>query len=262
MSALNPFAPGTMTGAALLLMRLTGLILIAPIYSTRSVPGQLKAALLAILTIALLPVALAGSGSLELSPVTMISEAVIGLTLGLGAAVFVAAAQASGDMLAIQMGLSGANVLDPMSQSQMPVLGQFMGLFTVTMIMAVGGHLLMLSALATSLDVLPLGATVNFADGVQAATRTGGLVFLLGVRFAAPVVGAMMMGNVTLGILARTVPQLNVLMVAFPVQIAIGLAALGISLPIMATFFGDWPEHYAHVVSDVLQHFAPLGGGR
>jgi flagellar biosynthetic protein FliR len=195
------------------------------------------------------------------SPVTILTEASVGILLGLGAAVFVAAAEAAGDTLAVQMGLSGANVLDPLSETQMPVLGQLMGLFVLAMIVSVGGHVVILEALVASLHAVPVGSGFDAAGYLGGAVGLGSLLFLLGLRFAAPVVAAMMIGNAALGVLARTVPQLNVLMVAFPLQIAIGLFTLSVSLPLVATFFSSWPVTYVDVVSELLQGLAPAGGG-
>jgi flagellar biosynthetic protein FliR len=87
----------------------------------------------------------------------------------------------------------------------------------------------------------------------------GSIVFARGLQFAAPVVAAIMLTNVGLGILARTVPQLNVLMMAFPIQIALGLATLGVTLPYIAVGQSDWSSDYLtwlHAALDGLR-----GGG-
>ena len=89
-----------------------------------------------------------------------------------------------------------------------------------------------------------MGSPLNLEEGVPATITLLGTQFVLGLRFAAPVVAAMMIGNASLGVMAKTVPQLNVLMMAFPLQIAIGLFTLGLSLPLIAGFFGEWPDHY------------------
>ncbi|RMH19025.1 MAG: flagellar biosynthetic protein FliR [Gemmatimonadetes bacterium] len=257
---MDVFAPGTLNAAALLLMRLTGLLLMAPVFSDRSVPGRVRAALLVLLTVCLLPVAVAADPAPDLTAAAFVTEGVVGLTLGLGAAVFIAAAQSAGDWLAVQMGLSGANVLDPHSQTQLPVVGQFMGLFVTALIVATGGHLLMLDALASSLSALPPGAPIDVQAGAFAVVGTAGRIFALGLRFAAPVVAAMMVGNAVLGVMARTVPQVNVLMVAFPVQIGIGLFTLALALPLVAAFFAGFGAEYTGVVSQTLERFVPAGG--
>ena len=252
------------TVQALLLVstRLTGLFLLAPLFSSRVIPMRVRSALLLMFSFLLLPGSLeAGEPGFQVTPTALVAEAVLGMVLGLGAAIFVAAAESTGDMLAVQMGLSGANVLDPSSGTQMPVLGQFLGLFVVTMILATGGHLALLETLDLSFEAFPLGTPLNMEEGIPAAADLLGTQLVLGLRFAAPVVAAMMIGNAALGVMAKTVPQLNVLMMAFPLQIAIGLFTLSFSLPLIAGFFTDWPDRYPDLASDVLQHFVPTGEG-
>ncbi len=255
-------APGATAVVALLLMRLTGLMLIAPVFSARAVPGRIRIAALMAFTLALLPAVLPlAGGEVRVTAVTLFSETLIGVTLGLGAAIFVAAAESAGDMLAVQMGLSGANILDPLSHTQMPILGQLMGLTVTAMILAVGGHRLMLEAMALSFESIPPGGPIAFEEGIVGVVGLGGYQLVLGLRFAAPVIAAMMVGNAALGVLAKTVPQLNVLMVAFPVQIGIGLLVLAVTLPLVASFFSGWPVTYGGIVEDLLGTLSPRAGG-
>jgi flagellar biosynthetic protein FliR len=252
------------TAQALLLLstRLTGLFMVAPVFSSKALSMKVRTAALLLFSFLLLPGAVStAGGTLEVGAGSLVTEAVLGFALGLGAALFVAAAESTGDMLAVQMGLSGANVLDPFSGTQMPVLGQLLGLFVTAMILALGGHLILLETLDLSLEAFPLGASLDFQEGVPALVAMLGHQLLLGLRFAAPVVAAMMIGNATLGVMAKTVPQLNVLMMAFPLQIAIGLFTLGISLPLIAGYFGEWPDHYTELVSGVLGSFFLSPGG-
>ena len=256
------FRNETVQALALLSTRLTGLFLVAPIFSSRVVPMRIRSALLLAFSLLLLPPAMeAGAGGIRLTPLALATEVILGTVLGLGAAIFVAAAESAGDMLAVQMGLSGANVLDPSSGTQMPVLGQFLGLFVTTLILATGGHLVLIQTLHLSLHAFPLGGALNLEDGIPAAVEMLGTQLVLGLRFAAPVVAAMMIGNAALGVMAKTVPQLNVLMMAFPLQIAIGLFTLSLSLPLIAGFFGDWPDRYTEMADGVFRYFVLPGRG-
>lgn len=282
--------------AALLFMRITGLVWVAPLFSARPVPVQMKVALTLLLTFMLLPAAAVGAGIASgaqggvladspllpgdagaaavfraelargftgglVNPASLVAELTVGIILGLGAGIFVAAAESAGDTVAVQMGLSGANVLNPVSATQLPILGQLLGLFVLGLILAVGGHILILQALARSLELAPTGAPMAAASGARAFVELGGELFVLGLRFAAPVVAAMMIGNAALGVMARTVPQLNVLTVAFPMQIAIGLFALAATLPLIAGYVADFQGHYTEVVGPLLRALTPLRGG-
>ncbi len=260
MTGLEILTSVEVVGVVLLATRVTALVWSAPIFSSRVLPMHLKAAITILIIVILRPaVVMSAPDDLRLTIGAVLSELVVGLALGLGGAIFVAAAEAAGDMLAVQMGLSGANVVDPMSRTQLPVLGQFLGLFAMTLILATGGHLIILKALAASFDLVPVGSIVDFTEGTFAVVRLGSQLLWLGLQFAAPVVAAMMVGNVAVGIMARAVPQLNVLMVAFPVQIGIGLFVLAAALPMIATAFTSWGEEYSELAGDLLDGLANGG---
>ena len=82
------------------------------------------------------------------------------------------------------------------------------------------------------------------AGSAENVVQMGSAMFALGLRFAAPVIAAMMISNAALGVIARAVPQMNVLMMAFPVHISLGLLVLGITLPMIATFYSSWSVTY------------------
>ena len=238
---------------ALLLFRFGGLFLIAPVFSAAVVPVRIKTALTVLLSVVLLPVALETMATpLAFTPETVMTEVVVGLTIGLGAAVFLGGAEVAGDLMSIQMGLSGASIVDPLSQNQVPVVGQLLSLTTLVLILALDGHLFMVEAVHRSFELIPVGSIADFQANAANAVRIGSSLFLLGLRFAGPVIGALMVGQVALGILARTVPQMNVLMMAFPLQIAVGLFVLAASLPAVATAVSSWPDIYGEFVAELL----------
>jgi flagellar biosynthetic protein FliR len=254
------FAPGTGPLLALFGARVSGLVLVAPVFSSRTVPPMVKAGLVVLVTLLLAPVAIAGAaGGAAVTPAAMLSETLVGFAIGLGAALLVGAAEAAGEVMAIQIGLSGAAILDPINQTQVPALGQFMQLFALALLLSLNLHLVMLDALAASARVVPVGAPLDLANGASAMVRAGGTLFVLGLRFAAPVIAAVLVANVALAALSRAAPQLNILQLAFPIQIAIGLLTLLASLPLIAAVGQGWTGMYDGMVGGVLQAF---GGGR
>ena len=242
-------------GAALVAMRVTGLMLIAPVFSSRAIPGAVRVGLVLALTAFLVP----GVSGVEPSLSGMATELVVGVVIGLGAAFVIAAAEFAGDLLAVQIGLSGASTLDVMNQTSLPVLGQFTQLFMIMLLLAFDGHLLMVGALQESFTTIPAGGALDLAAGLPGIVLAGSVVFARGLQFAAPVVAAVTLTNVGLGVLARTVPQLNVLMMAFPIQIALGLATLGLTLPHIAVGQSDWAVGYLAWLEQAL---SGLQGGR
>lgn len=260
----DPFSPGTLATAALLAARVGGVLLVAPVFSGRPVPHMLRAALLVGFTVLLLPIGLAGvtadaAAAPAVTPATIVAETLVGFAVGLGAAVLVGAAEVAGDLLSLHMGLSGATLLDPMTQRSVPLLSEFTRFFAVAVLLSLDGHLLMLEALAATVEWAPVGGTVDGAAGAWAMVSLGSRLFVNGLQFAAPVTAAVLVSNVALGILARAVPQMNMLMVAFPIQIGIGLLTLGVALPLIGTTFLAWPSAYEGMVTRILD---ALAGGR
>lgn len=258
-SPLDLLGPGAAGTTILFGARVGGMVLVAPVFSSKTVPPMVKTALVVVLTFLLTPAALAAGGTQTISPATALSETIIGFAIGLGAAVFVGAAEAAGDLLAVHIGLSGAAALDPLTHQSTPVLGQLASLFSVAVLLALDAHLIMIDALAASVRYLPVGAPLDWQPGLAAMVRVGSLLFALGLQFAAPTVAAVLLANVALAILSRAAPQLNVLSVAFPVQIGLGLFAIAASLPLIATSFTNWEPAYDAVLTRLL---GALAGGR
>lgn len=244
-----------LVGVALVAMRVTGLILVAPVFSSRAIPATVRVGLTLVLTVFLFQ----GVSPTDISVAALAGELVVGVVIGLGAALVVAAAEFAGDLLAVEIGLSGASTLDVLNQTTMPVLGQATQLFMVMLLLGMDGQVIMIDALRQSFAVIPAGSGLTMDASLPAVVSAGTLVFARGVQFAAPVVAAVALANVGLGIVARTVPQLNVLMMAFPIQIALGLATLGLSLPYIAVGQSNWAGSYLAWVDAALG--AMTGGG-
>jgi flagellar biosynthetic protein FliR len=187
----------------------------------------------------------------EITPVTFMTELLIGFAIGLGAALLVGAASLAGDVIGTQIGLSGAAILDPINNTQENALGTFGNLFAVTLLLAVDAHLVMIDALARSLHLLPIGSAVH-ASGVFAMVKGASVLFGLGLQFAAPVVAAVLVANTAIAILSRAAPALNLLSVAFPIQIGVGLVALGASVPFIGAFYHGWSGVYNNALDHVF----------
>lgn len=242
--------------AALLAARIGGLVLVAPVYSSRTIPIRARATLLILLTMALLPSV--ATVTVTPTPIRFAVETGIGLIIGLAASLYIAGATGAGDLLATQMGLSAATVLNPSSGESVPILGQFAQLLALTIVLSLGGHIVMLEAVADSLAIAPLGGSVAIEDGLRSLVDVAGRVFVIALRFAAPIIAVLLIGNVVLGVLGRAAPQMNLLMVAFPVQIGVGLLALSAAIPIIGTILGGWSFDFAEDFEVLMNS---IGGG-
>lgn len=235
--------PPILIAVTLAFFRVGGLIAIAPLFSSRAIPTMVRGGLAILLTVLLVPALPPVPVGMVVGPSQLAAEFIIGLGIGFGAAAMIGGAELAGDVLAVQTGLSGATALNPLTGQGTGVLGQLLGLFVLLLMLATGGHLVLLEALASSYSIVPVGRGFDLTGGVMELARTMGLLFSQGLVFASPIIAAVSVGYVALGVLARTSPQLNMLAVAFPLQIGLGLLVLGGSLPLAASFYAAWPEH-------------------
>ena len=248
----SPFAPETMVALVLLASRVGGVVLVAPFFSARMVPVTVRTAMVILFTIVLHPAARSVAGPRGITPAAVLGETLIGLTIGLAAALIIGAAEVAGEYISLQIGLSGAALLDPLSNNQSAVLGTFLQLFAVTVLLTAGGHLVMLEALADSTQRLPLGSALTADTGLLDIVNLGGTLFAFGLRFAAPVIAVALVANVALAVLSRAAPQLNILQLAFPIQILVGLATLMAAIPFIGSWLMGWESSYSDLLTRAL----------
>lgn len=251
------FAPQNWPTFVFVSARLGGLMLAAPLWSLSTIPPQVRAAVTVVLALLLLPVTprVELSGQVLDLPIPLVMEVVVGLAIGLTAAVLVQGVALAGEVVSLQMGLSIANILAPDPDLQVPALGQLKTIVALLIYVAVGGHLIMLQGLAESLRVLPPGRPFDFVPGAGATMQLFGTLFSTAVRAGAPVMVTMLLANSALALLSRAVPQLNAMMVGFPLTIGIGLLAAGASLPYVGAVISEWMRGLPNSVEVVLRSF-------
>jgi flagellar biosynthetic protein FliR len=137
----------------------------------------------------------------------------------------------AGEIAGLQMGLGFATFFAADSGGSTLVVGKFLGLLATLTFLSLDGHLLMLSVLAESFNVFPIVAEPFSGAGWKTLVDWGGNVFLAGFQLALPVVAALLIANLALGILTRASPQLNVFAIGFPITLMVGMVALMLSLP-------------------------------
>jgi flagellar biosynthetic protein FliR len=253
--AFDPFATGAMPALLLFGARVSGLVLVAPLFAARPVPGMVRAGLIVAFTVMMVPVAARTPVAATTVP-AVLSEALVGFTIGIGVAFLVGAAEAAGEMLGIQVGLQGSALVDPLSMQQSTATGQFLQLFAVTLLLTLNAHVVMLDALRASTDLIPVGTSGHLRDGLWRLVMLGSQLFILGLRFASPVIAVVLLVTVALAVLGRAAPQLNILSLAFPIQILAGLAALLALVPIFGTWFLGWEVTYDAMLARVLPAIA------
>ena len=162
-------------------------------------------------------------------------QMVIGWAMGFAMRLVFTAIDLAGTMISNQMGLGFATAYDPQSAAQTAVISQFLGMLGLLVFLAIDGHLMVIATLGRSFAVLPIGAsTITSASWLNIA-NAGGLIFSSGVLLALPVVVALLIANIALGVLGRVAPQLNLMAIGFPITIVLGFCALIVSLSYLAT---------------------------
>jgi len=236
------FAPGAATAFVLTILRVGGLLLVAPAWSAKSVPMKLRSALIIVFAVLLMPAATANANlpTLRITPAAFLTESIIGFVLGLAAATIVAAAEFAGELITTSSGLSGAAIFDPINNTQSSLLSSFMQLLALVLLVIGGGHLIMLRAVAASFQAMPLGAAVNIGAGMGAFVPTAKVIFVSGLQFASPVIAAVFVTNLALAVLGRAAPQLQIMSLAFPLQIGVGLMTFAGSVALVAHVMVDW----------------------
>jgi flagellar biosynthetic protein FliR len=240
--------PTQLTTFLLVLARIAGLVIAAPMFGHLLVPARVRAGLAAILALALTP-ALASASTAQ-PPDSMwtlagalVVESALGALIGFVAQLVFAGVQLGGQMAGMQIGFGMVNLVDPQSQSQITIVAEWQNLFTLLVFLVLDVHHLLIAALFETFRTAPPGEIAMAAPGLRAAVGLAASIFTLGVRVTAPVLIALLLSNATLGLLARAVPQLNIMVVGFPVNVGVGLLVLGAMMPflyrLLAQQFGE-----------------------
>lgn len=220
------------------LARVLGLFAIAPIFANAGIPRRIRLVVGLVVTFALIPglptVPAISPGSWT-GIFIIAQQMLIGILFGLTLRVVFAAVDIAGEMIGLQMGLSFAVSYDPQNAGQSAVLSEFLGLLTMLIFLAMNGHLLTLSVLAESFHLLPIGTSPISSRSLAAVVSWSAVLFSAGVLLALPVVAALLIANIAMGVLSRVAPQLNLFAVGFPVTMVSGFVVLTISLPYFGT---------------------------
>ncbi len=221
-------------------IRLTGLMLTLPILSYPMITNKLRIALTLMLSFVLFPIieesTLVFTSNSELV-MAVFKELGIGLILGLGTRVIFESFSWAGAVIGRQMGIAMANVMDPTSTGQIPVVSQFWLLVIVAYFFAINGHHMLFETLYRNFETVPVGTGVITSTTGRLLMETGATAFLNTFQFAAPAIVFLLMIDTAIAFTARIMPQMNIFMVTLPLKIITGLVVLVISLDMFEMLF-------------------------
>jgi flagellar biosynthetic protein FliR len=217
------------------------LIMTAPIFGTKAAPVQFRAFLAVALTLIISPLQ---SVAAHVDPTQLVmfakylaSEALVGLLMGLGLLVLLSGVQLTGQIISQMGGMALADAVDPNLDESVPFFSQLLYFLTLTMFVLLDGHRMLIGALLDTYQWLPVGGAQHGDSYVEALTTLLGQSFMLGVRAAAPAMTALLLSTLMLGLIGRTMPQINILAVGFGVNALLTLGCLFVSLGAVAWAF-------------------------
>ncbi|TAN71993.1 MAG: flagellar biosynthetic protein FliR [Gallionella sp.] len=215
------------------LARILAMIGSSPVLGNTQVPKRVKIGLSVLLAIIIAP----AIG--EMPPVAVgspqglliiIQQIIIGVAMGFTMRLIFTAVEMAGELAGLQMGLGFASFYDPLNSSYTPIVARWLGMVAALAFLVMNGHLHMLSALAESFRTLPVGSMLS-DRGFYGVASWGGSIFVYALQISLPILAALLITNIALGILTRAAPQLNLFAVGFPITLAIGFFVLALSMP-------------------------------
>jgi flagellar biosynthetic protein FliR len=222
------------------LARILAMIASSPVLGNKQTPVRIKIGLSVLLTIIIAPT-IANMPQVAVgSPqglLIMIQQIIIGVAMGFTISMIFSAVEMAGELAGLQMGLGFASFFDPINGVHSAIIAQWLGIIAILGFLAINGHLYMLSALAESFQTLPIGSMMS-AQGLNGVVHWGGSIFAYGLQISLPILAALLITNIALGILTRAAPQLNIFAVGFPITLAIGFFVLALTIPYFSSVLG------------------------
>lgn len=240
----------------LVLVRVSALVVTAPIYGGSDVPPQVRALLAFALAVLVFPSQWGASTPRADGLVDYLilagGEVLVGLCLGLGVTILFSGIHLAGETVGRMGGLMVADIFDPTLETNVPLLSRLMFLVTLAVFVCVGGHRIVMAGLLDTFQTIPPGS------GPPAGSVAGALVailsqsFALGVRAALPAVTALLLATVVMGLIGRTLPQLNILLIGFSLNSMLMFAAVALTLGAAVWVFQEQLQWAVEVVLEAL----------
>lgn len=237
------------------LARILALVASSPVLGNKQIPARVKVGFAMLITFLIAPT-LNIPADIEASSgpglFILLQQILVGLAMGFSMRLIFTAIEMAGDLMGMQMGLGFANFYDPINSSNTQVIAQFLGIVAALAFLSMNAHLYMLATLAESFKAFPISTLVPSANAMHTLALWGGSIFAHALRLSLPLIGALLITNLALGILTRSAPQLNIFAIGFPITLVVGFATLMLTLPYLATLL----EIYMQAGQDTMLNIA------
>lgn len=241
--SLASFSPTFIGALFLMTTRISSALIVAPVFGNRSVPMVVKIGLSAVLAFLVFPTQMDNLGMIPSDMFSFLGmlakEVLLGTVIGFSYMLVVLTIQMGAHLMGLQIGLGMANIIDPVSSNQVSILDQFYTILALLVFLTLDGHHRLILTLQKTFELAPLGSfsvTEVFTERMISIT---GNVLVSSIRMALPVIVTLILADVVLGIIARMVPQLNILIVGLPLKIILGLFILVLTIPASVVFINS-----------------------
>lgn len=256
------FDPNTILSLILTIMRVSIVLFMFPIFNSDKIPIPVKAAATLVITLAIWPhIALPGT-QLPNHPfdvaLMLAGEIVLGLVLGMCINFVFMGIQAGGELLGFQMGFSMINIADPLTGNQTGAVAFFLWMVSILAFLCLDGHLYMLQGFAMTFKLIPAGGVLIGEILLRQVFDLSTQLFVVALKIAAPVMVALFLVELTLALVSRTAPQVNIMEIGFPIKIAVGFFFVGLLLVIMAAQIEQFIAGLESLFSNLLRAGSPL----
>ncbi|MDE7241310.1 flagellar biosynthetic protein FliR [Desulfovibrio sp.] len=256
------YDPAAVLSFLLTIMRVSIVMFMLPIFSTNNIPISVKAAVTMVFTVAVWP-HLSLSGSLmpehpfDLA-IMALGEVFMGLVLGMAVNFLFMGIQSGGELLGFQMGFTMINFADPITGNQTGATAFFLWMVSLLTFLALDGHLYMIKGFAQSFAIVPPGALFIGENLLWEVLELSSQIFVLALQIAAPVMVALFLVEVALGLVARTSPQIHIMEFGFPIKIGVGFFFVGLLLVVMANKIEEFIAGMDGLFANLLRGMSTL----
>jgi len=256
MNAFN-YDPASVLSLLLTIMRVSIVMFMLPVFSTNNIPMQVKGAITIVFSLGVWPHLTLQAAAMPAHPfdvaLMLLGEVVLGLVLGMAVNFLFMGIQAGGELLGFQMGFTMINFADPLTGNQTGATAFFLWMVSLLVFLSLDGHLYMIKAFAASFNLIPPGGLFIGPVVLRQVLEMAGQMFVLALQIAAPVMVALFLVEVSLGLMARTSPQIPIMEFGFPVKIAVGFFFLGLLMVIMSDRIASFVQGMDGLFANLLR---------
>jgi len=226
-------------GFLICLARIGAMIGSIPVFSGGQLPPQMRAGIAVLFALVCYPAVKGYIPAHSFSPlelgILVAQETILGLMVGFLAQLVFMAAEFAGSLIGYQMGFAAANVFDPTTQRQVALISQFQGIFAILLFLSLNVHHLFFRAIVASFEILPPGSLNLSGGAIPLLMKVANHSLVLSIQLVAPILALLILSNLTLGVMARVFPQLNVFLLSFPVNIGVSFIVMGLTFGVFAS---------------------------